>query len=95
MGLWDILTGLVAPNVNMGIENIVLLIVVCGSLIFMAKNFALGLIMLLFIDGGIFMLMYNYNLNYAPFIAVFFIALVLLVFTLFSASKQAESGAVI
>lgn len=95
MGLWNILTDLVAVNVNMGIENILLLIVVTGSLIFMARSFALGLILLLFIDGGLFMLMYNYGLNYAPFIAVFFITLVLLVFTLFASSKQAESGAII
>lgn len=95
MGLWDILTNLVATNLNMGIENILLLIIVTGALIFMARSFALGLILLLFIDGGLFMLMYNYGLNYAPFIAVFFITLVLLVFTLFASSKQAESGAVI
>lgn len=95
MGLMDIINSIVVPNVNMNIEHILLLILVVGSLIFMARSFALGLILLIFLDGGVFMLMYNYNMNYAPFIAVFFIALVLLVFTLYSASRQAESGAII
>ena len=95
MGLYEILTDLVAPNLAMGIENILLIIMLVGSLIFMARSVSMGLIMLFFFSGGLFMILYNYGLNYTPFVVVFFISLVLLVFTLHSAHKSAESGAVI
>ena len=95
MGLMDILNNLVSNNLAMSIENILVLFVVLGSLILMARSFIIGLIMLFFLSGGMFMILYNYDYNYAPFIALLFISLVLLVFTIFISSKQAESGAVI
>lgn len=95
MGLWDILTNIVAVNLNMNIETMLLIIIVLGSLIIMARSFALGLMILMFMDGGAFLLLYNYGLDYSKYIAVLFIALILLVFTLYSASKQAEAGAVV
>ena len=92
MGLWEIISVQLAGNVGMGISNILLLLLVCGNIILMAKNFQLGIMLSFFISGIGFMVTYNFGINYAPFIAVMFISLVIMVFTYFFTAKATQEG---
>ena len=96
MGLWNIITGLVATNVGMEIQDILLMMFVLGSFIVMVKDFKIGIIILFLTSGVLFLVFYNFSINYANTISVFFISLVTMVFTLYAASKTSlEGGAVI
>ena len=77
MGLWDIIVNIVAVNVGMTIENILVILLGLGSLIFMANNFQVGSLISFIMSGLAFMVAYNYGLNYVPFLAMFFIFLVI------------------
>jgi hypothetical protein len=92
MGLWEIISVDVAGNLGMNIANILLLLLICGNVILMAKNFQLGIMLSFFISGVGFMVTYNYGINYAPFLAVLFISLVIMVFTYFFTAKSTQEG---
>lgn len=92
MGLWTIISVTLANNVGMGISNIILLVLICGNIVLMAKNFTLGIMLSFFISGVGFLITYNFGINYAPFLAVMFISLVLMVFTYFFTAKATNEG---
>ena len=82
-------------NINVSFETIILLIFLFGALIFYARVFLIGTIMLFFESGLIFIWFYEQGLNYIPFVTIFFISLVMLTLSLYSVSRQSLEGGVI
>lgn len=87
---------------EMGIENIILIILMLGGLIFYAKDVKLGIIMHMLISGCVFMIAYGMHLknpalavNYSYSLIIFLTMLVLLALTLFAVSKNTQQGAII
>lgn len=80
-------------NLGMSFTNIILLIVVVGSLIFMAIKFQLGAMMLFITTGVLFVIFYNAGYDYIPSLIVFFISLILMSLSLLSSSSG--SGATV
>ena len=79
----------------MSFINILLLVVALGSLIFMAQDFRIGVIMLFFLSGLLFMWAYSMSVNYIPPLIVMFIAIVLLAFTFYPVAEVKETGGVV
>lgn len=77
-------------NVGMSFTNIVLLILVVGSLIFMAMKFQIGAIMLFVTTGVAFVLFYIGGMDYVPTLIVFFVSLVMMSLSLLGHGQ--ESG---
>jgi len=86
-----------AANLSIDIETIILLLVMAGCLVFYAKGFTFGIVMSFLGSGLSFMLIYGLhttfdtNINYAPSLVVFFMCLVVMAITLYSA-KQSQTG---
>lgn len=101
MGLWTIIDETVATNIGMSIEYVLVILLTLGAMLFMAKNFKLGVMLLFFTSGVMFIVVFGANqyysagMNYAPFLAIFFISLVIMVFTVYSASRSAQEGSII
>jgi hypothetical protein len=92
MGLFDIINNIVAANVGMGFENIILLLVHAGIIIIMAKNFQIGALILFLLDTAVFMIFYNFGLNYTPFLTMMFVSLVIVVLSLWASSRVTSEG---
>lgn len=81
-----------ANNLNVDFSVLILLIVILGSLIFFAKGFKIGSIMLLVSSVCCFMLSYGLELNYVPAIALTFISIVLMAFSLYGQNNVLDTG---
>lgn len=95
MGLYQIAVNIATNNLSMGLENIILLIITLGSGIIMAKDFKTGITILFLISGVFWLIFYTYSLNYVGFLSLFFISLVILVFTLYFSARASVEGAII
>lgn len=85
----------IASNLDVSFEYIVFIIFIFGSIIFFAADFKLGIVLLFFISGGLYMMMKALSLNYVPFLVMFFMALILMSFSLYFIAKSQQAGAVI
>lgn len=85
----------VLSNINVSFETVILLIFLFGSLIFYARSFIIGSILLFFISALIFIWFHSAGLNFVPILIVFLISLVMLTLTLYSISRQSLEGGVI
>lgn len=83
---------LVSENLNLDFGVLILLVLVLGSLIFFAKDFKLGSVLLFFISGSCFMLSYGQGWNYAPSIIVFFMSLIMMAFSLYGVGRVTDQG---
>ena len=88
--MWNTLS-FVVENLGISFENLLLLLVVVGGLVFFAKDFRLGTIILFLFSGGLSLWFYNSNMNYINPLVVTFICLVVLVFTLMSQNNNSAS----
>lgn len=86
---------LISANVGMSLENIVLILLMLGSMIFMAKDFKIGVVILFVTSGMSFVLFYLLSMNYVPFLVVFFMTLVILAITLLMVNRTVSRGAFI
>jgi len=85
---------IIAANVGMNLENIMLLLSVVGSLIFFPSDFKLGVVMLFFTTGILFMLLYIAELAWQHSMIVFLVSLVLLCLSLYGMAKTQSAGQV-
>lgn len=76
----------------MDFEYIILVVFLLGALIFYALDFKFGVLMQFFIFGALFMWMYKLEMNYKPFLIIFFISVVLMAFSLFFAQSSAKTA---
>lgn len=82
-------------NMNITLETIVLIIFLFGSLIFFARSFLIGTMLLFFGSVLIFLWFYNTGMNFVPMVIVFLISLVMMTLSLYSISRQSLEGGVI
>ena len=74
-------------NAGMYFENILLLLVALGGLIFYARDFKIGIILHMLGFGCLFMLYYALGLNYAKALTAFFLCFIILCITLYAVAK--------
>jgi hypothetical protein len=86
---------IITDNTGTSFEIWLLIIVMVGSVIFMAKDFKLGVVIQLLLSGGLFMWFYQAGYNWVLPLVLFFINLIILAFTLYAVSKSTEQGTVI
>ena len=93
--VWDVF-GNVALNIGMSIENVFLLVLNCGVLVFYAKDFKLGIVFSFFLNSVLFVVMFflyeNLGWNYVPALVVSMIFLVILSLTLLPVDKAGRTG---
>lgn len=82
-------------NLAFSFETIVLLLASLGSLIFAAKDFRLGVIVLMVSSGLCFMWFYYVGYYWPNALVVFFISFLVLSFTLYATLKTSQQGSVI
>jgi hypothetical protein len=83
-----------ANNVGMGIENVILLLVILGSVIFFAKDFKLGAVMLFLSNACLFIAFYAGGLDYSKVLATMMISFVILSLSLYGCIKTEQSRSI-
>lgn len=78
-------------NLGVSIETTVLIIIVIGSLIFMAKKYEIGLIILLITSSLTFMLFYHLEMRYTNHLVVMFMSLIFLALSFYTSRNTAQS----
>ncbi len=82
-------------NINVDFETLILIIFLFGNLIFYARSFLIGTMLLFFGSSGIFLWFFTAGLNFVPFVIIFLISVVMLTLSLYSVSRQSLEGGVI
>ena len=90
--MWQVFTD-IATNLGVNFETAVYLIVMLGSLVFLARGFTTFIIISFVVYGGLFMWFYNSGLNYTLPVASFFISLVMMALSLYFMNKTQTTGA--
>jgi hypothetical protein len=85
----------IAETLLMSFEHILLIVVVLGCIIFFAKDFKVGVIMLFVASGCLFMLFYALGVNWVFALIVFFMSLIMMAFTLYAVNKQQQAGGIV
>lgn len=80
----------IATNVGVSFEWIVMIIFLCGGIIFAARDFKLALVMYFVGSAAIFMWFYIAGLNYLVPLVVMFMSLVLMSFSLYAVMKTQQ-----
>ena len=84
----------VVTNVGVSFEWIIFLITTLSTLPFFAKDFKLGIIILMVIQGAIFVWFYNAGMNYVFNLVMFFVCLVIMALTFFAVNSTSTTGGV-
>lgn len=79
-------------NVGVSGEWIALLICVVGAMIFFAKDFKIGMLVLMATTGGLFVWFYERSLNWTLPLAVFLASVVILALSLYAVNKSSTTG---
>lgn len=87
--VWEVFNT-VALNSGFTFENIVLIIVVCGGLIFAARNFMIALLLYFLIFTATFIWFYAEGYNWGIPLILVMMSLVGLAFLLYFSSSQAK-----
>lgn len=79
---------IVTNNLQLSLDNILLLVVVLGGVIFYAKDYKIGVALHFFMSAGLFMLLYGlsvagYAVDYVPSLVVMFLFFILMCFVLY------------
>ncbi len=82
-------------NIGVGFETVILIVFLFGSLIFFARSFLIGIMLLFFGSAAIFMWFFTQGFNFVPILIIFFISLVMLTLSLYGMSRQSLEGGVI
>lgn len=79
-------------NLGMSFENIMLMVIVLGGFIFYVQDVKLGMILHVLMTGVLFMIFYNFALNYVFSLVTMFIFIVLLSLTLMPVTQGNRQG---
>lgn len=86
----------VVANLGLPFVDIITIGVICGSLIFFAKDFKLGVVIGLFFISGLCLMWFYYNSwTYTRMLYLFLFSLVLMALTFYTMGKSTNMGAVI
>ena len=92
--MWDAFTSITA-NVGFSFENLILILVFVGGLIFYARDFRIGT-MLHFIGFAlVFMWFYEAGYTYGTPLILMFVFLIFLALSLYAVDKSSQRGALI
>jgi hypothetical protein len=83
---------IIKVNLGFGIENIILLVVLIGSIIFFAKDFRLGVVITFISMALLTMLNLVNGWDYVKPMVIMFIMVIILSFTLLWSMQQDVSG---
>jgi len=80
--------------VNMGVslETYILLIIILGSIIFMAVDFRLGIIMMFILSSSFLLILQTFNRNITYYIYTIIISFILLTLSLIISNKKSGGG---
>ena len=78
---------IIENNLGMSMGLIVLFVLTIGAIIFFAKSFQIGSLLLLLSSTGSFMLSYSLSWNYTPSIIMMFVSIIILSFSLYATGK--------
>ena len=85
----------VVANVGMPFVDIITIGILCGSLIFFAKDFKLGVIIGLFLTSGLCTMWFYYNAwTYTRVMAIFLFSIVVMALTFYTMGKSQDVGTV-
>lgn len=85
---WHWVLNDLANNIGISLESALLILISVGSLIFMAKDFKLGMVMLFIMSGLLTMLFHYYDVYFYHSLIVFFISLVILALSFYATAKS-------
>lgn len=86
---------MVANNVGVSWENIVLIVLLLGSLVMYAKDFKLGVIIDIIITAGLVVGFYIGGYNYVSSLVVFFLMIIILSLSIYTTNRFASAGGLI
>jgi hypothetical protein len=86
---------IIESNLGIALENIILMVVVLGSTIFAAKDFKIGLIMLMVMSGGLFVWFYESGLVWVNSLIVMLLSFIVMALSLYAAQKSSVSGGLV
>lgn len=75
-------------NIGMEFEWLLLILVMLGAMLFFAKDFRIGMLMMVLTTGVMFVPLYTGGYNYVPSLVVFFMSVVVLALTLIPSSRR-------
>lgn len=85
---------LLSENVGMGFELLMLFVLTLGGVVFMARDFKVGLIYEFVVSGVLFVWYYQSGWNHVPALVALFLNVVLLVFSLWASVKASKEPVV-
>lgn len=87
---------IIEQNVGMSFENIIVLVFLgFGGLIFMARDFQLGILITMFLSACTFAWFYYADYNYVPALVVTLLNFVFLCLSYYATQKSVQRGAFI
>lgn len=89
---WDYGFTLMQAGLGVNLETAILFLICIGSLIFFAKDFKIGVIMLFTLSGLCFMMFYFFGVNYRPAMVIFLMSLVIMAISFYAVSKSTAAG---
>jgi hypothetical protein len=93
--MWEAITSLIS-NLGVSFEVAITLILTLGCMIFFAKDFKLGILMMLFTNAGLFMWFYAASMdNWGLPLGLVFMFIIILSFTLYAINKTGQRVGVI
>ena len=91
--MWDFIIT-ITNNLGMNLEGILLLVVMLMSVIAYAKDVRLGLLMGMILTGILFIIFYEFELDYSAALIMFFIHFAVLALTILSMGRQSSNSEV-
>lgn len=83
---------IIVNNLDMTLINIITIVMNLGVLIFMAKDFRIGLIVMMFVNALLFLWSYNQGWDYSIVLPLSLVSIGLLSLTLWSNSKYENTS---
>lgn len=92
--MWNVFNQVV-DNLGMSFENVILLLVFLGGLIFYSRDARIGIILHFFLYAGCFAWFYSAGLIYGGALILMFMFLVFLALSLYAVDAKASQGGLI
>lgn len=92
--IWGEIADLVAGNAGMQFEAIVCLIMVLGSIVFVAKDFKLGLVSIFVSMSGVFIWFYSAGMEWWLPLTILLLSLVVMTLGLLATDKTSPTGGI-
>ncbi len=85
-------TNLIAQNLSMSIESLIVLVLTLSTMMFSVKSFKLSITGLFSIMGATFIWFYSMNMNWIPPLIIMLMAFIIMIFLFIPISKTSPTG---